>query len=116
MKKYFYDKYNSIFWRDSHDSETVTIGRPFAAGSEGHRKIIDLGVYIAPYVEPAKTLVDIRQERDLLLSANVDIYNPIRWAELSAAQKDKVKKYRQALLDITKQDPTNAEWPEVPVI
>lgn len=80
------------------------------------QELIDSGVEIAPYVEPAKTLDDIRAERDLLLAANVDIYNPLRWAELSADQKAKVKAYRQALLDITKQDPVSVIWPEVPLV
>lgn len=78
--------------------------------------VINSGVEIAPYTEPVKTLNDIRAERDLLLAQNVDIYNPMRWAELTTAQKDSVKSYRQALLDITLQDPTSVVWPEVPLI
>lgn len=73
-------------------------------------------IEIAPYVEPVKTLCNIRLERDLLLAKNVDIYNPMRWAELTTAQKDSLKKYRQALLDITLQDPTSVIWPEPPLI
>jgi len=78
-------------------------------------EINNLGVEIAPYVEPVKTLADVRADRDLLLTQNVDIYNPLRWAELTAAQKDSVKKYRQALLDITKQDPTSVIWPTLTI-
>lgn len=80
------------------------------------KNAIDSGFEIAPYVEPVKTIDDIRAERDLLLANNVDIYNPLRWAELSADQKAKVKAYRQALLDITKQDPASVTWPELPAI
>jgi hypothetical protein len=84
----------------------------------GHIEKAEAGEWgeIAPYVEPEKTLEDIRAERVLLLAQNVDIYNPIRWAELSADQKDSVKTYRQALLDITKQEPASAIWPELPLI
>jgi len=80
------------------------------------KAITEQGVEIAPYVEPVKTLDDIRAERDLLLVKYVDIYNPMRWAELTTAQKDKVKSYRKALLDITQQDPANVIWPEPPLI
>ena len=80
------------------------------------RAIISSGVEIAPYVKPVKTIGNIRMERNSLLAENVDIYNPLRWAELSSSQKAKVKAYRQALLDITKQDPTSVIWPEPPSI
>lgn len=80
------------------------------------QELIDSGVEIAPYAEPVRTLVDIRAERDRLLARNVDIYNPLRWAELTTAQKDSVKSYRQALLDITLQDPDSVIWPEPPLI
>lgn len=89
---------------------------PTTLSVEESQALIDSGVEIASYVELVKTLGDIRQERDLLLFANVDIYNPIRWAELSTEQKDAIKTYRQALLDITKQDPSSVIWPELPSI
>lgn len=79
-------------------------------------KVKSLSIEVLPYIDPVKTLVDIRTERDSLLVKKVDIYNPLRWAELTAAQKDSVKKYRQALLDITKQDPSSVIWPEPPSI
>lgn len=78
--------------------------------------ITEQGVEVAPCVEPVKTLSDIRAERDLLLAKYVDIYNPMRWSELTAAQKDSIKTYRKTLLDITQQDPANAIWPEPPLI
>lgn len=89
---------------------------PTTLSTKESKVIIDSGAEIAPYIEPVKTLDDIRHERDLLLNANVDIYNPIRWAELSTTQKDSVKSYRKELLDITKQDPANVTWPAPPSI
>jgi hypothetical protein len=79
-------------------------------------EIIGQGVEIAPYVEPVPTIGDIRAERDQLLAKYVDIYNPMRWSELTATQKEVVKTYRKALLDITQQDPSSVTWPEPPLI
>ena len=113
MKNYSYNILGTIDCVISHP-EYGDI--PTTLDDEESKKIIGLGVEIAPYVQPVKTLDDIREERDLLLAQNVDIYNPLRWAELSADQKAKVKTYRQALLDITKQDPASVTWPELPLI
>lgn len=114
MIKYSYTKEGLIKFFQQHDKDSSTNG--FVRDPEKVKALINSGVEIAPYVEPVKTLDDIRADRDLLLAQNVDIYNPIRWAELSADQKAKVKTYRQALLDITKQDPVSTVWPEVPLI
>jgi len=84
--------------------------------TEETQVIIESGQKVSPYIKPAETLGDIRAERDLLLAKNVDIYNPLRWAELTTQQKDSVKKYRQALLDITKQAPSKVIWPNPPSI
>jgi len=114
MIKYNYTKKGLIQFFEQHDENSSTSG--FIRDTEKVQKLLDNGVEIAPYVEPVKTLTDIRAERDLLLAQNVDIYNPLRWAELTAAQKDSVKSYRQALLDITEQDPASVLWPEPPLI
>ena len=114
MIKYNYTKEGLIQFFEKHSENSSTNG--FIRDAEQVQKLLDSEVEIAPYVEPVKTLADIRVERDLLLVKQVDIYNPLRWAELSAAQKDKVKTYRQALLDITQQDPVSVIWPEVPLI
>lgn len=79
-------------------------------------EIIGQGVEIAPYVEVTPTIDDIRLERDKLLVKYVDIYNPMRWSELTAAQKEAVKTYRKALLDITQQEPSSVIWPKPPLI
>lgn len=112
MKTYKYIESGDVEFTETHSAESATKGLVSNSGVEA---LINSGVEIAPYVEPIKTLFEIRAERDLLLAQNVDIYNPLRWAELTTEQKDSVKKYRQALLDITKQDPASAIWPEPPL-
>ena len=49
--------------------------------------------------------LEVRAMRDTLLRTNVDpiVSNPLRWAELSSEKQEEWKKYRQDLLDISKQ-------------
>jgi len=60
--------------------------------------------------------VKIRNERDRLLIDYVDLINPIRWEMLDDEQKQALRDYRQALLDVPSQEgfPWNVEWPENP--
>lgn len=62
----------------------------------------------------------VRMIRDTKLSMFVDplVTNPLRWAELSDEKKEIITKYRQDLLDISKQPgfPNEVEWPDDPVI
>lgn len=115
MINYNYTVEGHIQFFEKHNGNSSTNGF-YMVGSDEFKEIIGSGVEIAPHVEPAKALADIRAERDSLLDKHVDIYNPMRWAELTTAQKDSVKSYRQALLDITQQDPTSVVWPEPPLI
>lgn len=115
MIKYNYTAEGYIQFFEKHNENSSTNGF-YRVGTDKFNELIEQGVEIAPYVEPVKTLDDIRAERDLLLAANVDIYNPMRWAELSTEKKSQIKTYRQALLDITKQDPTSVVWPKPPLI
>ena len=57
-----------------------------------------------------------RQERAHLLATTVDQMNPMRWAEMSEEKKTAWIQYRQALLDISKQEgwPFNVQWPTKP--
>lgn len=58
-----------------------------------------------------------RMNRHLLLSQVDDVArNPLRWDKLSIERKEEINDYREALLDITKQDtfPEFVEWPEAP--
>ena len=49
--------------------------------------------------------IAIRQERDLLLGRDVDplVTNPLRWDSLSNEVQNKIKTYRNALLDLPEQ-------------
>lgn len=68
---------------------------------------------VADYVPPAdvtgeEALTQVRTERDRKLSTEVDpiVSNPLRWADLTAAQQQAWSDYRRALLDITTTYPT----------
>lgn len=115
MIKYNYTSEGHIQFFEQHDKNSSTNGF-YRIGTDKFNELIERGVEIAPYVEPVPTIDDIRAERDHLLVKYVDIYNPMRWAELTAAQKETVKTYRKALLDITQQDPSSVIWPEPPLI
>lgn len=58
---------------------------------------------------------EVRYNRDYLLRIYVDpiVTNHLRWGELSEENKNIVKQYRKALLDITKQEgfPHSVTWP-----
>lgn len=58
----------------------------------------------------------MRGLRDRLLKENVDTFNPIRYAALTAEQQQELATYRQALLDITADPawPAGITWPAVP--
>jgi len=57
----------------------------------------------------------IRATRDDLLKNNVDVVNPLRWESMSEAQRDALRAYRQALLDVPQQAgfPWDVVWPEL---
>lgn len=56
----------------------------------------------------------VRNTRDAYLAQYVDVVvsNPLRWADMSAEEQDKIKAYRRYLLDI----PQNEAFPEVVVL
>lgn len=55
----------------------------------------------------------VRSHRDMLLRAEIDTVNPIRWELMAAEEKEALRVYRQALLDVPQQDgfPWNVQWP-----
>lgn len=59
----------------------------------------------------------IRRRRDYLLKTNVDSINPIRWESMSDAQKDAIRTYRQALLEVPQQAniPLSVTWPTLSI-
>lgn len=56
----------------------------------------------------------LRIERAQRLSEHVDKFTPLRIEGLSPPQLAALKRYRQALLDITKGDPLAPDWPDKP--
>ena len=58
----------------------------------------------------------VRSMRDKLLVDYVDLINPIRWEMLDDTQKQELRDYRQALLDVPSQAgfPWKVQWPEKP--
>lgn len=68
---------------------------------------------------PTRPLEEVeRERRDKYLHLYVDIINGVRWDSLTQQQKDSLKEYRQALLDVPQQlgFPTNINWPTPPEI
>ena len=64
-----------------------------------------------PYVPPTEEEIltekafKVRHRRDILLANDVDplASNPLRWADLSVEVQNKIKVYRNALLDVPQQ-------------
>ena len=88
-----------------------------------HKSIIDskdIQVYVPPTDEEINTAKanEVRVTRDALLRNDVDpmVSNPLRWADLSDEKKKAWEKYRQDLLDITKQPkfPKVVTYPKKP--
>ena len=59
--------------------------------------------------------VEVRRNRDILLQNDVDPYvmNFMRWDEQSEDKQNKIKNYRQKLLDVPQQEgfPNSITWP-----
>lgn len=58
----------------------------------------------------------VRNQRNYLLSSQVDTINPIRWSMMDDEQKAEWTLYRQELLDVTSQPgfPWEVTWPTTP--
>ena len=75
-----------------------------------------------PYVPPTQEELDelkaieVRRWRDILLQEQVDSYvmNFMRWDEQPEEKQNKIRDYRQKLLDVPQQEgfPHNVTWPE----
>lgn len=71
MKEYSFDSGKNILWLENNDDESVTFGVPVENDSEEHKKLIESGVEIAPYVEPVKTLEQLQNEAVAAMAAAV---------------------------------------------
>ena len=80
----------------------------------------DWQAYVAPTQDELneEAANAIRDEREYILQSEVDpfVSNPLRWADLTEAEKLEVSSYRTALLDITEQPefPMSVTWPTKP--
>ena len=88
----------------------VQMSIPADAGNRHYAAMIEQGIEIAEYVEPAPTADQVRAERDSKLAATdwMALSDNTLTAEWAA--------YRQALRDIPEQPgfPHNVEWPVKP--
>lgn len=57
--------------------------------------------------------MQIKNHRDLLLRKDIDSFNAMRWEITAEADKEKLRIYRQALLDVPQQAgfPWDIKWP-----
>lgn len=89
----------------------VQMSIPVNAGNRHYREMLDQGIEIAPYVEPAPTADQVRAERDQLLAAS-------DWTQVADAPVDQAAwaDYRQALRDVPDQVgfPADVAWPVEP--
>jgi hypothetical protein len=91
--------------------DDIEMSIPADHGNRHYNALIEQGIEIAPYVEPAKTAEQIRSERNQLLVAS-------DWTQVADAPVDQAAWviYRQSLRDITSQPefPENVNWPVQP--
>lgn len=84
---------------------------PAVGGNRHYAAIIEQGIEIAPYVEPAPTAAEVRAQRNKLLAAS-------DWTQVIDAPVDQATwaTYRQALRDVTAQAgfPEAVFWPTTP--
>ena len=89
----------------------VQMSIPADAGNRHYRELLEQGVEIAPYVEPAPTAEQVRAERDRLLAES-------DWTQIADAPVDQAAwaVYRQALRDLPQQAgfPHDVVWPIKP--
>jgi hypothetical protein len=99
----------NTFIRATIDGQEWSV--PMIPGNRFYDAIIAQGIEIEPYVEPAKTAEEIRNERNQLLAAS-------DWTQVADAPVDRAAWviYRQALRDITSQTgfPQIIDWPTAP--
>lgn len=89
----------------------VQMSIPADGGNRHYAAILEQGIEIAPYVEPAPTAEQVRAERDSKLAAT-------DWTQVADAPVDQAAwaTYRQALRDVPEQQgfPHDVIWPTKP--
>jgi len=98
--------YEPLFFGICDDNADITV--------PGVIKSLSLDEYTNERLkEDATKASQVRQHRDYLLQTKVDSINPMRWELMTPEQQEKMRVYRQALLDVPSQEgfPWNIEWP-----
>ena len=94
---------------------------PLQGLSEGKAvsgQVLENGALVNPTLSDVALAAQVRDERDQRLVAEVDpiVTNPMRWADLTAAEQAEWTQYRTDLLNITDQAgfPNTISWPTKP--
>ena len=94
---------------------------PLQGLSEGKAvsgQVLENGALVNPTLSDVALAAQVRDERDQRLVAEVDpiVTNPMRWADLTAAEQAEWTQYRTDLLNITDQAgfPNTITWPTKP--
>ena len=94
---------------------------PLQGLSEGKAvsgQVLENGALVNPTLSDVALAAQVRGERDQRLVAEVDpiVTNPMRWADLTAAEQAEWTQYRTDLLNITDQAgfPNTISWPTKP--
>ena len=87
-----------------------------APGQSTRDRIVRDGKLVPAAPDPALAMKRLRGERDRRLRLQVDVFTPLRLEALSAAQRDQLRAYRQALLNLpdTVIDTQQPDWPVPP--
>tara|TARA_R110000737_G_scaffold71578_1_gene100087 strand:- start:386 stop:763 length:378 start_codon:yes stop_codon:yes gene_type:complete len=102
----FAEKYPSISLLGLSDGKAVS------------GQVLENGALVNPTLSDVALAASVREKRDMLLVTEVDpiVTNPLRWADLTAAEQAAWTQYRTDLLNITDQAgfPNTVTWPTKP--
>jgi hypothetical protein len=119
MKFAFFDENGSVVSAHNDDTVFELPKNAVALGDEQwenrcNLRLIDGEIEVV-VIETTRedAAATVRRERNRLLVKNVDSCNPLRWENMSEDGKAKIRKYREALLNVPEQEgfPFNIEWP-----
>lgn len=112
---YDQDNHENYFWYNHKEMDIHEVHNPFATFEEIRDHYAQEGITLIDGVPPWWQEDDVRRERNLRLAEDVDTLNPLRWENMTDAEKDAFRAYRQALLDVPQQDDQyDVTWPTKP--
>ena len=104
---------------DHADQYVAATGQELATDHAGNIGDTWTGSAWTPAATDAEILAAlVRKDRNNLLKSFVDSMNPVRWETLSDEEKQSVRTYRTALLNVPQQAgfPENIVWPTKPSV